>query len=127
MQDLETLEGEVRGQGSDPGDISSWFGHTLDQVGTLCVGLGEHHRNAGLPGDRFCLYGHLRGKHEHQVHLILYKFPEDALGFAVTVALLLTPNRREFARQWIWIAGGIAIALFSAQPDLASAPSFPND
>ncbi len=48
-------------------------------------------------------------------------------GFAVTVALLLTPNRREFARQWIWIAGGIAIRTFSAQPDLASAPSFPND
>jgi hypothetical protein len=33
-------------------------------------------------------------------------------GFAVTVALLLTPNRREFAKQWIWIAGAIAIALF---------------
>jgi hypothetical protein len=33
-------------------------------------------------------------------------------GFAVTVALLLTPNRREFAKKWIWIAGAIAIALF---------------
>ncbi len=33
-------------------------------------------------------------------------------GFAVTVALLLTPNRREFAKLWIWIAGAIAIALF---------------
>ena len=31
------------------------------------------------PGDRFCLYRHLRGKHEHQVHLILYKFPQDAM------------------------------------------------
>src|SRR5215469_5307890 len=33
-------------------------------------------------------------------------------GFAVAVALLLTHDRREFARQWIWIAGAIAIALF---------------
>ena len=33
-------------------------------------------------------------------------------GFAVAVALLLTRDRREFARQWIWIAGAIAIALF---------------
>jgi hypothetical protein len=35
-----------------------------------------------------------------------------SLGFAVVVALLLTHHRREFARQWIWIAGAIAIALF---------------
>lgn len=33
-------------------------------------------------------------------------------GFAVTVALLLTPHRREFARHWIWIAAAIAVALF---------------
>jgi hypothetical protein len=33
-------------------------------------------------------------------------------GFAVTVALLLTPQRREFLKPWIWIAGGIAVALF---------------
>ena len=33
-------------------------------------------------------------------------------GFAVTVALLLTRDRREFLRPWIWIAGGIAVALF---------------
>src|SRR5260370_7668830 len=32
--------------------------------------------------------------------------------FAVTVALLLTPHRREFAKQWIWIAGAIAVVLF---------------
>ena len=35
-----------------------------------------------------------------------------SFGFAVTVALLLTHHRREFAKPWIWIAGGIAIALF---------------
>ena len=33
-------------------------------------------------------------------------------GFAVTVAVLLTPHRREFAKPWIWIAGAIAVALF---------------
>jgi hypothetical protein len=33
-------------------------------------------------------------------------------GFALAVALLLTRDRREFARQWIWIAAAIAIALF---------------
>ncbi len=35
-----------------------------------------------------------------------------SFGFAVTVALLLTQHRREFARKWIWIAGAIALALF---------------
>jgi len=35
-----------------------------------------------------------------------------SFGFAVTIALLLTHHRREFARQWIWIAGAIALALF---------------
>src|ERR1017187_3388401 len=35
-----------------------------------------------------------------------------SFGFAVTVAVLLTHHRREFARRWIWIAGGIAVALF---------------
>ncbi len=35
-----------------------------------------------------------------------------SFGFAVTVAFLLTHHRREFARPWIWIAGGIAVALF---------------
>jgi 4-amino-4-deoxy-L-arabinose transferase-like glycosyltransferase len=35
-----------------------------------------------------------------------------SFGFAVTVALLLTPHRREFTRPWIWIAGGIAVTLF---------------
>jgi hypothetical protein len=33
-------------------------------------------------------------------------------GFAVVVAVLLTHHRREFAKQWIWIAGAIALALF---------------
>jgi Dolichyl-phosphate-mannose-protein mannosyltransferase len=35
-----------------------------------------------------------------------------SFGLAVTVALLLTQQRRELARRWIWIAGAIAIALF---------------
>lgn len=35
-----------------------------------------------------------------------------SFGFSVVVALLLTHHRREFARPWIWIAGGIALALF---------------
>lgn len=35
-----------------------------------------------------------------------------SFGFAVTVALVLTQHRREFARPWIWIAGVIAVALF---------------
>lgn len=35
-----------------------------------------------------------------------------SFGFAVVVALLLTPYRREFAKPWIWIAGAIALALF---------------
>jgi hypothetical protein len=35
-----------------------------------------------------------------------------SFGFAVTVALLLTNHRREFARPWIWIAAVIALALF---------------
>ena len=33
-------------------------------------------------------------------------------GIAVVVAVLLTHHRREFAKQWIWIAGAIALALF---------------
>ena len=35
-----------------------------------------------------------------------------SFGFAVTLALLLTGHRREFANRWIWIAGLIAFALF---------------
>jgi len=35
-----------------------------------------------------------------------------SFGFAVTVAVLLTHHRREFARKWIWIAGAIAFAFF---------------
>ncbi len=35
-----------------------------------------------------------------------------SFGFAVTVALLLTEHRREFARKWIWIAGAIAVLIF---------------
>jgi hypothetical protein len=35
-----------------------------------------------------------------------------SFGFAVTVALLLTHHRREFAGKWIWIAGAIAVAMF---------------
>jgi hypothetical protein len=33
-------------------------------------------------------------------------------GFAVTIALLLTPERREFLKPWIWIAAAIALLLF---------------
>ena len=33
-------------------------------------------------------------------------------GFAVTLALLLTRHRREFAKPWIWIAFAIALAIF---------------
>ena len=33
-------------------------------------------------------------------------------GFSVLVALLLTQQRRELLRPWIWIAGAIALALF---------------
>jgi hypothetical protein len=35
-----------------------------------------------------------------------------SFGFAVTLALLLTQNRREFAKKWIWIAGAIAVVIF---------------
>jgi hypothetical protein len=35
-----------------------------------------------------------------------------SFGFAVTLALLLTHNRREFTQKWIWIAGAIAVAIF---------------
>jgi len=35
-----------------------------------------------------------------------------SFGFAVTVAVLLTHHRREFARPWIWIAGAVALVLF---------------
>jgi 4-amino-4-deoxy-L-arabinose transferase-like glycosyltransferase len=40
------------------------------------------------------------------------KYSTLSFGFAVTVALLLTNHRREFARPWIWIAGAIALTLF---------------
>ncbi|HET7441945.1 MAG TPA: glycosyltransferase family 39 protein [Terriglobales bacterium] len=35
-----------------------------------------------------------------------------SFGFAVVIALLLTQDRREFTHKWIWIAGGLALALF---------------
>ena len=34
------------------------------------------------------------------------------LGFAIVVALLLTPLRRSLARPWIWLGGAIALLLF---------------
>jgi len=49
-----------------------------------------------------------------------------SFGFAVTVALLLTHHRREFARPWIWIAGAIALALFLPNIVLANPPSLPD-
>ncbi len=33
-------------------------------------------------------------------------------GFAVIAALLLTQQRREFLKPWLWLAGAIAVALF---------------
>jgi hypothetical protein len=33
-------------------------------------------------------------------------------GFAVAIALLLTQNRRELAKPWIWIGAAIAVAIF---------------
>ena len=33
-------------------------------------------------------------------------------GFAVSVALLLTPERRELRKPWLWLGGGIALAIF---------------
>jgi len=35
-----------------------------------------------------------------------------SFGFAVTIAMLLSHNRREFTQKWIWIAGAIALAIF---------------
>lgn len=35
-----------------------------------------------------------------------------SFGFAVVMALLLTPHRKELAKRWIWIAGAIALAIF---------------
>jgi hypothetical protein len=35
-----------------------------------------------------------------------------SFGFAVTIALLLTHHRREFAKKWIWVAGAIAVIVF---------------
>jgi len=35
-----------------------------------------------------------------------------SFGFAVAVAVLLTHHRREFAKQWIWIAFAISLAVF---------------
>jgi 4-amino-4-deoxy-L-arabinose transferase-like glycosyltransferase len=33
-------------------------------------------------------------------------------GLAVVMALVLSPERREFARPWIWLGGGVALMLF---------------
>jgi hypothetical protein len=33
-------------------------------------------------------------------------------GFAVVVALILTPLRREFAKRWIWLGAAVALLLF---------------
>jgi hypothetical protein len=33
-------------------------------------------------------------------------------GFAVAVAVLMTPLRRELARRWIWLAAGVALLFF---------------
>jgi len=40
------------------------------------------------------------------------KYSMAVFGFAAVVALLLTPERKALAHPWIWIAGGIAFAIF---------------
>jgi hypothetical protein len=51
-------------------------------------------------------FGVLAGLGLENKHSMLF------FGFAVTVAVLLTHHRREFAKPWIWVAGAIALALF---------------
>lgn len=51
-------------------------------------------------------FGVLAGLGLENKHSMLF------FGFAVALALLLTPLRREFLKPWIWIAGAIAVALF---------------
>ena len=50
-----------------------------------------------------------------------------SFGFAVTLALLLTQHRREFAKTWIWIAGAIAVVDLPAESYLANPPSLSDD
>ena len=40
------------------------------------------------------------------------KYSMAVFGFAIVVALLLTPERKALAHPWIWIAGAIAFAMF---------------
>jgi hypothetical protein len=50
-----------------------------------------------------------------------------SLGFAVTVALLLTNHRREFARPWIYGSPAPSSHALRPQPHLANPPSLPDD
>jgi 4-amino-4-deoxy-L-arabinose transferase-like glycosyltransferase len=40
------------------------------------------------------------------------KYSMAVFGFAVVVGLLLTPERKALTHKWIWIAGGLAFAIF---------------
>ena len=40
------------------------------------------------------------------------KYSMGVFGFAVVVGLLLTPERKAFAKPWIWIAGALALLIF---------------
>ncbi|MBZ5646689.1 MAG: glycosyltransferase family 39 protein [Acidobacteriia bacterium] len=55
---------------------------------------------------RWLWFGLLAGLGLQNKHSTLF------FGFAVTIALLLTPHRREFLKPWMWIAGAIAVAIF---------------
>lgn len=40
------------------------------------------------------------------------KYSMGVFGFGVVAGLLLTPERKAFARRWIWLAGALALLLF---------------
>ncbi len=42
---------------------------------------------------------------------LLTKYTVLALGASVVIALLLTPNRRELTRPWIWLGGAVAVTV----------------
>lgn len=44
---------------------------------------------------------------------LMNKHSTAFFGLAVVAGLLLTPLRREFLKPWIWIGGGLALAIFS--------------
>ncbi|HKU21690.1 MAG TPA: glycosyltransferase family 39 protein [Terriglobales bacterium] len=40
------------------------------------------------------------------------KYSMAVFGFGIVVGLLLTPERKALASKWIWLAGGLALAIF---------------